>query len=282
MLLDEQYDHIFEYILKSSPTGDLMERMKWDRMSLLADHSKDYNDKTKMQCANATELTSLHINMAGQIARNTASGAFDSFYASFVEGKAELRTPEQNAIYGILCTKYMKEVSVGKHYSPEWIGTKYYKHPAIIALSESQLKFHFESVTESTNVNLTAKLTAALQTHTDVNINEVAHQFEKVTVIDPIAQAYTTVPAFVDYIKASLQYEVIRRRSKFAGTQNVADALTKSLLAPSFLKHSEYLFGSRIMIPFEAFCVSIGAHRPGPRGRRCSARPSRQLPEFGG
>eukprot|EP00961_Rhodomonas_salina_P302969 3941044-Rhodomonas_salina.1 len=92
----------------------------------------------------------------------------------------------------------MKEVSVGKHYSPEWLGTKYYKHPPIIALS--QLKFHFESMTELTNVNLTAELTAALQTHTNV--------------IDAITQAYTTVPAFVDYIKASLQYEVIRRRSK--------------------------------------------------------------------
>eukprot|EP00961_Rhodomonas_salina_P031737 428077-Rhodomonas_salina.1 len=97
----------------------------------------------------------------------------------------------------------MKEVSVGKHYSPKWICTKFYKHPAIIALS--QLKFHFESVTESTNVNLTAELTAALQMHTDVNINEVAQRFEKV--IDPIAQSYTMVPAFVDYIKASLQYE---------------------------------------------------------------------------
>eukprot|EP00961_Rhodomonas_salina_P086869 1168304-Rhodomonas_salina.1 len=44
---------------------------------------------------------------------------------------------------------------------------------------------------------------------------------------------------------------------KCAGTQNVANALTKSLPAPSFLKHCEYLFGSRI--PFEAFRVSIGA-----------------------
>eukprot|EP00961_Rhodomonas_salina_P026134 353082-Rhodomonas_salina.1 len=43
---------------------------------------------------------------------------------------------------------------------------------------------------------------------------------------------------------------------KCTGTQNVADALTKSLPAPSFTKHSEYLFGSRV--PFEAFYVSIG------------------------
>eukprot|EP00961_Rhodomonas_salina_P220517 2981430-Rhodomonas_salina.1 len=36
-----------------------------------------------------------------------------------------------------------------------------------------------------------------------------------------------------------------------AGTQNVADALTKSLPYPSFSKHCEYLQGSGR--PFEAF-----------------------------
>eukprot|EP00961_Rhodomonas_salina_P061606 827036-Rhodomonas_salina.2 len=45
-------------------------------------------------------------------------------------------------------------------------------------------------------------------------------------------------------------------KNKCAGTQNIAEALTKSLSAPSFLKHREHLFGSRI--PFEAFRVSIG------------------------
>jgi len=47
---------------------------------------------------------------------------------------------------------------------------------------------------------------------------------------------------------------------KCAGTQNVADALTKSLPGPSFTKHREYLEGSRV--PFEAFYVSVGAMRP--------------------
>eukprot|EP00961_Rhodomonas_salina_P096952 1304279-Rhodomonas_salina.1 len=38
---------------------------------------------------------------------------------------------------------------------------------------------------------------------------------------------------------------------KCAGTQNVADALTKSLPAPAFEKHREYLWGSGV--PFSAF-----------------------------
>eukprot|EP00961_Rhodomonas_salina_P198003 2671714-Rhodomonas_salina.1 len=49
----------------------------------------------------------------------------------------------------------------------------------------------------------------------------------------------------------------ILKLKKVAGTQNVADALTKSLPSPSFYKHWEHLFGSRV--PFEAFYVSIGA-----------------------
>eukprot|EP00961_Rhodomonas_salina_P201656 2720292-Rhodomonas_salina.1 len=51
---------------------------------------------------------------------------------------------------------------------------------------------------------------------------------------------------------------------KCAGTQNVADALTKSLQGPSFQKHHEYLYGSRV--PFEAFRVSIGACQPSMAG----------------
>lgn len=44
-----------------------------------------------------------------------------------------------------------------------------------------------------------------------------------------------------------------------SGLQNVADALTKSLPSPSFVKHQTYLWGSRI--PFEAFRVEMLHHR---------------------
>lgn len=42
---------------------------------------------------------------------------------------------------------------------------------------------------------------------------------------------------------------------KCAGTQNVADALTTSLPAPAFEKHSEYLWGSGV--PFSAFWARL-------------------------
>ena len=47
---------------------------------------------------------------------------------------------------------------------------------------------------------------------------------------------------------------------KCAGTQNVADAFTKSLPGPSFLKHRQYMWGSRI--PFEAFVCRTHGKEP--------------------
>eukprot|EP00961_Rhodomonas_salina_P029113 392741-Rhodomonas_salina.1 len=47
----------------------------------------------------------------------------------------------------------------------------------------------------------------------------------------------------------------ILKLHKVAGTQNVVDALTKSLPYPSFSKHCKYLQVSGI--PFEAFYASI-------------------------
>eukprot|EP00961_Rhodomonas_salina_P175790 2370155-Rhodomonas_salina.1 len=111
-----------------------MARWKWDRMSMLSYHRKDYNDMTLMQCSTAEELASLQTNVAAQIARTTASCAIDAFVEAFV--KDGLRNPEQNAIDGILNTKYMKEIRLGKHYHSDWVGPKFYKHPAIIALTQ--------------------------------------------------------------------------------------------------------------------------------------------------
>ena len=46
---------------------------------------------------------------------------------------------------------------------------------------------------------------------------------------------------------------------KCLGTQNVADALTKSLPRPSFVQHREYMWGTRV--PFAAFFVFLAGQR---------------------
>ena len=42
---------------------------------------------------------------------------------------------------------------------------------------------------------------------------------------------------------------------KCAGTQNVSDALTKSLARPAFEKHREHMWGTRV--PFSAFFSTV-------------------------
>eukprot|EP00961_Rhodomonas_salina_P228791 3092301-Rhodomonas_salina.1 len=56
------------------------------------------------------------------------------------------------------------------------------------------------------------------------------------------------------WLRDMVRAKIVKLR-KCAGTQNVADALRKSLPSPSYAKHCEYLKGSRV--PFEAFFTSI-------------------------
>lgn len=92
--------------------------------------------------------------------------------------------------------------------SEEWLGALVFQNPAVYAYVT--IKHHFESLTDIVSVNLAGKLAETLLTKINVNINEVAQCLDKV--IDPIMQAYTLVPDFVNYIKASLQYKVIWKR----------------------------------------------------------------------
>jgi len=46
---------------------------------------------------------------------------------------------------------------------------------------------------------------------------------------------------------------------KFAGPQNVADALTKSLPRPALVKHRQHMWGTRI--PLSAFYLSLKTGR---------------------
>eukprot|EP00961_Rhodomonas_salina_P013762 184048-Rhodomonas_salina.1 len=139
-----------------------------------------------MQVADQDELEALQDNMAGQITCTIARQSVKALYVTFVK---KTTTPEQDYLQDVLCSPYMKAVKVGTHYNSKWLGTLVFQNPAVYAYVA--IKHHFESLADITNVN----------------INEVAQRFDKV--INPIAQAYTLVPDFVNYIKASLQYEVI-------------------------------------------------------------------------
>eukprot|EP00961_Rhodomonas_salina_P181010 2443244-Rhodomonas_salina.2 len=144
--------------------------------------------------------------MVGQIVCTIACQRVKALFCAFV--KSCTTTPEQNARQGILCTQFMKDVKVGKHFNARWIGDLVFQNQAVYTYVV--IKHSFESLGNVVSINLAVELVQSLQTNTNVNINEVAQHFRKV--INLIAHAYTSVPDFVNYIKASLQYEVIRKR----------------------------------------------------------------------
>eukprot|EP00961_Rhodomonas_salina_P021990 295877-Rhodomonas_salina.1 len=143
--------------------------------------------------------------MCDSVSCTIARQGVKAFTSAFV--KLGAISAEQDALQEILCTLYMKEVKIGKHKNAKWLGELVFQNQALY--SYVAIKYHFESLADIISVNLASQLVTSLQTNTNVNINEVAQLFEKV--IAPIAQAYTSVPDFVNYIKASLQYEVIRK-----------------------------------------------------------------------
>eukprot|EP00961_Rhodomonas_salina_P066763 896439-Rhodomonas_salina.2 len=200
----------------------------------LAEH-KGYNcdDIHKMQVADQAELDSLQDNMAHQIAHTIACQSVKALYVSFVK---KTTTQEQDYLQGVLCSQYMKAVKVWTHYNSKWLGTLVFQNPAVYVYVA--IKHHFESLADIVSVNLGGELAETLLTKTNVNINEVAQHFDKV--IDPNAQAYTSVPDFVNYIKASLQYEVIWKRLHAANARgqrlSLAQIAGAVKLAESHLK----------------------------------------------
>ncbi len=66
------------------------------------------------------------------------------------------------------------------------------------------------------------------------------------------------------WLRDMVRDKIVKLR-KCAGTHNVADALTKSLPSPSYVKHRAYLQGSRV--PFEAFFASVGVVVPSSASR---------------
>lgn len=77
-----------------------------------------------------------------------------------------------------------------------------------------QLMYYFENLMESTNVNLVTKVASVLdvmEAVTSANVYDIVKRFDKA--VDPVASQFTQLDEFINYFKASLQYEVIRKKS---------------------------------------------------------------------
>lgn len=74
---------------------------------------------------------------------------------------------------------------------------------------------HFENVTEATNVNLVASVLEVMEAKQTANVYDIVEQFDRA--VDPVTGTFKTLKEFISYFKASLQYEVIRKKSKAKG-----------------------------------------------------------------
>ena len=79
-----------------------------------------------------------------------------------------------------------------------------------------QLMYYFENLTEATNVNLVASVLDVMEAAASANVYDIVERFDKA--VDPVASQFTHLDDFINYFKASLQYEVIRKKSKGKGT----------------------------------------------------------------
>ena len=95
------------------------------------------------------------------------------------------KTPEQDALSGIIATKEMKEVSLGSYFDPTWADNQ--EMPAIRLYVS--LLYHFENLTETFNFNLVASVLEVMESTSTANVYEIVDNFDKA--VDPIALIFT-------------------------------------------------------------------------------------------
>mmetsp|Transcript_30800 Transcript_30800/g.63788 ORF Transcript_30800/g.63788 Transcript_30800/m.63788 type:complete len:919 (-) Transcript_30800:650-3406(-) len=215
MLADPSFAEEWNKALTDNPSGDLLTRLKWERGALLGEHRKDYNDKAAMHAADDAELELRQLDLLAQILRTINRQIIRSFQECFLkDGDTSV---EQDALRSILSTRWMKDIALGKYYDAAW-WSKPYEMPAIQAYVS--LIHHFENINDQGNVNLVTKLMEVMEAAQTDSVTTIVQKFDKI--MDPIARTFTTVESFTDYIKSSLQYEVVRRRSKLKGPKGRA------------------------------------------------------------
>ena len=106
----------------------------------------------------------------------------------------------------------MKEVSLGKTFDPSG-DFKPQNMPGIRLYVT--LLYHFGNITEASNINLVSSVLEVMASADTANVYEITDKFDKA--VDPVASTFTKVDDFMDYFKASLQYEVIRKKAKAKG-----------------------------------------------------------------
>jgi len=197
-------------MLEKSSFGDMMDHQKAVRAGLLAAHNKSYNNKKAMDAASDADLQKTQRSMHGQIQRTINRQMVCSIMASCLDESN--KSMEQAALRGIIVTKEFKDVSLGKFFDPQWAWEPW-KMPGVRLYLT--LMHHFENLQEVSNVNLVSSVLEVMEASQTVNVYNIIEMFDKA--VDPVAQSFTHVEDFIEYFKASLQYEVVRKKAQLKG-----------------------------------------------------------------
>lgn len=214
LLPDHLTDPAFEeHWVWACSMGDInyLDDLDMESTILLADNKKDFNDLAAMRATDDMHLKKRQSSLLVQILRTIVRQFINSMVEAFI--RPGVNSPEQDFLRSILLSKEMEDVAMGKIFSIEWV-----KKPWLMPMVRVyvQLLHYFENLNEQGTVNLVQELMDVLKSASTSSVTDIALQFD--CVIDPIARTFNSVDSFIDYLKASLQLEVIRQRIKQKGS----------------------------------------------------------------
>ena len=211
MLTDAAYEAHWRQACAGAMGGDALERFEILKTDILVDYNSKYYDHTVMQVKTEKELEALHDHIVAGVLRTINRQIVTLFHDCCVREKDA--TKEQDALRSILCTTEMKEVMLGRRCDLLWL-LKPWLMPAVRVYV--QLMHYYESLTDSTNVNLMTEMSRVLVDTNKASVYMAREDFDKV--LDPLAKNFTSVPTLLQFLKDCFAAHAIRQRGEDAGS----------------------------------------------------------------
>jgi hypothetical protein len=215
MLTDLKYESEWKMACSKAMGGDILERLEILKTDILMDYNSKYYDYTVMRVKDDAELEKRHAHIITDVLRTINRQIVTMFYECCVREKDA--TKEQDALRSILCTPEMREVMLGRRCDIIWL-LKPWLMPCVRVYV--QLMHYYESLTDTTNVNLITEMSRVLVDSKSDTVYKAREDFDKV--LDPMAKNFTTVPTLIQFLKDCFAAHAIRQHGADAGSSGRA------------------------------------------------------------
>jgi hypothetical protein len=210
MLIDPAFEIEWIAACDKAMGGDILERMEIMKTDILMDYNNKYYDETVMRVKTPEELVRRHDHIVADVLRTINRQIVTMFYTCCVREKDA--TKEQDALRSILCTAEMKEVMLGRRCDLAWL-LKPWLMPCVRVYV--QLMHYYESLTDTTNVNLITEMSNVLVETKTESVYRAREDFDKV--LDPMVKNFTSVETLIQFLKDCFAAHVIRQRGADTG-----------------------------------------------------------------